>query len=171
VNDWRESNQNIVRFWYACENAAKTAVAKRVPVQLNWLTFGFESGFLTIKLPSGRKLFYAKAGIGQNRFGSPSVTYMGVRTAKNWAEIETYGGRLVENITQAVARDLLFHSIKTLTEHGIDIIMHVHDEVVCEVPKSAVAEKICTLMSQIPAWAEGLPLKADGYECEYYEKK
>jgi len=170
VNDWRSSNPNIVRFWYACENAAKMAISEKEPGQVGCLSFGFESRFLTIKLPSGRKLYYAKAKIGENHFGKPSVIYTGVNKAKKWTEIETYGGRLVENITQAVARDLLFHSIKTLTDNGINIVAHIHDECICEVPESVTADEVCALMSQTPPWADGLPLKAEGEELMFYRK-
>jgi DNA polymerase len=171
VNDWRASNLKIVRFWYACEKAAKKAVAERETSAVSGLTFANEGGFLTIKLPSGRKLFYAKAKIGENRFGKDSVVYTGVNMQKKWAEIETYGGRIVENLCQAVARDLLFHSIVTLAKHNIDVVATIHDEAICEVPIDTTVEEVCSLMSIAPDWAKGLPLKADGYECEFYKKQ
>jgi DNA polymerase len=170
VNDWRKSNPNIVKFWYACENAAKRAIADRECSTISSLTFAIEGGFLTIKLPSGRKLFYAKAHIGKNRFGNDSIIYSGV-VKKKWVTIETYGGRLVENITQAVARDLLFNSLGTLAKNGISVVAHIHDEAVCEVPLDVTVDEVCTLMSEAPGWAKGLPLKADGYSCKFYKKE
>jgi DNA polymerase len=170
VNDWRASNPKIVRFWYACENAAPKAIKEHELSKVSGLFFNFEGEFLTITLPSGRKLFYAKAKIGVNRFGKESITYTGVNMQKKWTEIDTYGGWLAENITQAAARDLLFHSLGVLAENGIDVVAHIHDEAVCEAPKNMTVEDVCKLMSIAPGCAVGLPLKADGYECNFYMK-
>ena len=126
---------------------------------------------LFVTLPSGRKLCYVKPRLEPNRFNRESLTYEGVGESKKWMRIETYGPKLVENIVQATARDLLALAMLRLRDAGFDIVMHIHDEAVLEVPigKSTVQE-VCDIMGQAPAWAEGLPLRADGYECEFYKK-
>ena len=128
--------------------------------------------FMTITLPSGRKLYYAKPHEGQNRFGQPSICYWGQNgTSKKWAVTETYGGKLAENITQAVARDCLFYAMENLTEAGYKIVFDVHDEVVLEVPEDrADLEDVARIMSRTPPWAPGLPLKAEGWVEKFYRK-
>ncbi len=125
---------------------------------------------LLIWLPSGRQLTYVKPRMGINRFGSEAVTYEGVGTTKKWERIESYGPKFVENIVQAISRDLLCHSMRKLDEAGLNIVMHVHDEVVLEVPLVICVQDICVLMGQVPPWAHGLLLRADGFECYFYKK-
>lgn len=171
VDLWRASNPHIVQFWWDVDRAVKTCVKRRVEVETHGIRCAYKSGVLFIRLPSGRELAYVKPRIGENRFGGESVTYEGLGMTKKWERIETFGGKLVENITQATARDLLVFAMKQLRNRGFDIVMHVHDEIVLEVPHGVSSvEEICSIMAENPPWAKGLPLKADGYECEYYRK-
>lgn len=172
VDAWRNANPHIVWFWQEVEDAALTAITTKRPVQLRNLTFSVESGILFIELPSGRRLAYVKPGLGENRFGGSSISYWGVTTGRRWGRLETYGGKLVENIVQAVARDLLVHGMHNVADAGHQIVMHVHDEIVVDEPldSCATVEQICRLMSSLPDWTDGLPLDADGYECDYYQK-
>ena len=171
VRQWREANPHIIRLWAQVENAAMTAVREKARVCLGRLTFHCRSGMLFITLPSGRKLCYVKPRIQTNRFGGDGLTYEGVGESRKWTRIETFGGKLTENIVQATARDLLAEAMLRLRGAGFEIVMHVHDEAVLEVPigKSSV-EEVCALMAEAPAWADGLPLRADGYECRFYQK-
>ena len=171
VRQWREANPHIIRLWSQVENAAMTAVRERAEVALGRLVFQYRSGMLFIALPSGRKLCYVKPRIQTNRFGGDGLTYEGVGESRKWTRIETFGGKLTENIVQATARDLLAESMLRLRDAGFEIVMHIHDEAVLEVPigKSSAGE-VCALMAEAPAWADGLPLRADGYECEFYKK-
>ena len=171
VRQWREANPHIIRLWSQVENAAMTAVRERTEVALGRLAFQYQSGMLFIALPSGRKLCYVKPRIQTNRFGGDGLTYEGVGESRKWTRIETFGGKLTENIVQATARDLLAESMLRLRDAGFEIVMHIHDEAVLEVPigKSSAGE-VCALMAEAPAWADGLPLRADGYECEFYKK-
>ncbi len=172
VDAWRAANPNIVWLWQEVEEAALTAITTRRPVRLRNLTFTLESGILFITLPSGRRLAYVKPGLGENRFGGTSITYWGVTTGRRWGRLETYGGKLVENIVQAIARDLLVNGMQIIAGQGHQIVMHVHDEVIIDEPLNSgfTIEVACQLMSKLPAWAGGLPLTADGYECDYYRK-
>ncbi|WP_197695066.1 DNA polymerase [Corynebacterium belfantii] len=172
VDAWRAANPRIVWLWQEVEEAALLAITTRRPVQLRNLMFSLESGILFVTLPSGRRLAYVKPGLGENRFGGTSLTYWSVTTGRRWGRLETYGGKLVENIVQAVARDLLVAGMKNVAEVGHQIVMHVHDEIVIDEPKNSAftVEDACQLMSRLPAWADGLPLSADGYECGYYRK-
>lgn len=172
VDAWRAANPNIVWLWQEVEDSALTAITTKQTVQLRNLTFSVESGILFITLPSGRRLAYVKPGLGQNRFGGTSITYWGISTGRKWGRLETYGGKLVENIVQAIARDLLVNGMKNVAEAGHQIVMHVHDEVIIDEPLNSgfTIEDACRLMSKLPAWAGGLPLTADGYECDYYRK-
>ena len=172
VDAWRAANPNIVWLWQEVEDSALTAITTKQTVQLRNLTFSVESGILFITLPSGRRLAYVKPGLGQNRFGGTSITYWGISTGRKWERLETYGGKLTENIVQAIARDLLVTGMKNVAEAGHQIVMHVHDEIVIDEPTDSgfTIEDACELMSTLPAWAEGLPLDADGYECGYYRK-
>lgn len=170
VDAWRQANPNITQYWWDIDQAAKDAITTGEPQQVRTITLHTERGMLFITLPSGRKLAYAKPAIGANRFGGDSITCYGVGTNRKFEKQETYGGKLVENITQAVARDLLSHSITLLENTGNDIVMHIHDEVVIEAPPETTIDEVCDLMSQAPQWADGIPLAADGYECTYYMK-
>lgn len=131
-----------------------------------------ESGILFIELPSGRRLAYVQPRLGENRWGGTSITYTGTTTARRWGQLETYGGKLVENIVQAIARDLLVTGMHAVAKAGHRIVMHVHDEIVIDEPLGSgfTVTDACQLMSTLPTWAEGLPLDADGYECGYYRK-
>lgn len=168
VDAWRQANPNIVRFWYDTENAALKAVRERTMTETHGLLFSYESGFLFITLPSGRKLAYVKPQIGINQFGGESITYMGLNAAKKWERLETFGGKLVENCIQGIARDLLCYSMKTLS-HCL-IVAHVHDELIIEADRRMSVEAVCEQMARVPNWAEGLQLRADGYECAFYQK-
>lgn len=157
-----------MQLWADVDTAAITT---RRPVHHHGLTFTAEAGVLFITLPSGRRLAYAHPRLGQNRFGTTSITYSGL-TGRTWTRQETYGGKLVENIVQAIARDILVHAIHTVADAGYQIVMHVHDEIVIDEPRhsgTSVAD-ICQLMTRTPDWAAGLPLAADSYECDYYRK-
>jgi len=170
VDAWRDANPNIVRLWWDVDRAALTTVRERSSTQTNGILFEYRSGILFITLPSGRKLSYVKPKIGLNRFDRESVTYEGTGTTKKWERIESYGPKFVENIVQAISRDILCHAMQTLNNAGYNIVMHVHDEVVLEVALDASVKDISELMNQTPAWAEGLLLRADGYECKFYKK-
>ena len=171
VRQWREANPHIIRLWAQVENAAMTAVREKARVRLGRITFHCRSGMLFITLPSGRKLCYVKPRIQTNRFGGDGLTYEGVGEGKKWTRIETFGGKLTENIVQATARDLLAEAMLRLRDAGLEIVMHVHDEAVLEVPIGhSGVEEVCALMAEAPTWADGLPLRADGYECRFYQK-
>ena len=171
VSQWRNSNPHIIKFWWDVDAAAVKAVKERTEVVLGNLCFTYRSGILFVTLPSGRKLSYIKPRMTQNRFGRESLSYEGVGESKKWMRIETYGPKLVENIVQATARDLLAQAMLRLRNKGFDIVMHIHDEAVLEVPEGVSGvEEICQIMSEQPDWAAGLPLRADGYECAFYKK-
>lgn len=171
VNSWRGANPNIVQFWWEVDAAAMKAVREKTTTRVGRITFGYRSGILFIQLPSGRQLAYVKPRIRMNKFDREGLSYEGVGESKKWMRIETYGPKLVENIVQATARDLLALAMLRLSERGFSIVMHIHDEAVVEVPEGeSSVEEISTLMAIAPDWAEGLPLRADGYECEFYKK-
>ncbi len=171
VNNWRNANPHIVKLWTEVGNTAMKAIKEKTIVSLGKLVFMYERGILFIRLPSGRRLSYIKPRIGTNRFGGDSITYMGVGTSKKWERLETFGGKLVENIVQAIARDLLASAMMNVANAGYDIVFHVHDEIIAEVPDGqGSVDEMCKLMSINPDWADGIPLSADGYECEYYRK-
>lgn len=173
VEKWRKANPQITKFWYDLENCAKQAVRTRSTIRLRNLTFRADDKFLRIGLPSGRELFYYLPRISENRFGGEGLSYLGVNsvTKKNERQ-ELYGGKIAENVVQAVSRDLLSEAMHRLDYEGIEIIMHIHDEVVCEVDaeNTAELERVERLMKQQPTWANGLPLNADGYTTFYYRK-
>ena len=171
VDAWRKASPHITDFWWSVDKAAKAAIRTRSFARTHCITFGYQGGMLFIKLLSGRKLAYVKPMLLENQYGSEAITYEGLNGAKKWDRLESYGPKLVENIVQATARDILAGVMKRLTEKGFRICMHIHDEVVVEVPegKSSVKE-ICDLMGITPPWAEGLKLRADGYECPFYQK-
>lgn len=172
INDWRNANPHIVRFWYEVGNAAMKAIKEKTTVPLGKLVFAYERGILFIRLPSGRRLSYTKPRIGTNRFGGDSITYMGINSAKKWDRLETFGGKLTENIVQGTARDLLANALINAANAGYDTVFHVHDEIICEVPNGyGSVDELCRLMCIKPEWADGLPLNADGFECEYYKKE
>lgn len=171
INDWRNANTHIVKLWTEVGNTAMKAIKEKTIVSLGKLVFMYERGILFIRLPSGRRLSYIKPRIGTNRFGGDSITYMGVSASKKWERLETFGGKLVENIVQAIARDLLASAMMNVANAGYDIVFHVHDEIIAEVPDGqGSVDEMCMLMSINPDWADGIPLSADGYECEYYRK-
>ena len=170
VAAWRQSNPRIVRFWWNVGKAGMTAVKEKTLTRAGCFTFRYESGFLIATLPSGRSLFYARPRIIENRYGKESLTYMGVGPSKQWERIESYGPKIVENLTQALCRDLLAEAMERLAEAGYEIVMHVHDEVVIEAPMNADVNKVCEMMAKTPAWAEGLLLSVAGYECAFYQK-
>ena len=171
VDQWRGANPHIVKFWWDVDAAAVKAFRSKSEVRLVPLYFAHRSGMLFITLPSGRRLAYVKPRMLPNRFGRESLTYEGVGENKKWTRIETYGPKLTENIVQATARDLLALAMLRLRNAGFEIVMHIHDEAVVEVPEGVSSvDEICRIMTEAPAWAAGLPLQADGYECEFYKK-
>lgn len=168
VDSWRTANPNIVRFWWDVDRAVKKAVKQREPSVLRGIRFECRSGMLFITLPSGRRLAYVKPRIGENRFGGESVTYEGVGGTKKWERIESYGPKFVENIVQAISRDILCYAMRTLSH--CRICAHVHDELIIECRKDASLDAICEQMGRTPPWAEGLVLRADGYKTLFYKK-
>ena len=168
VQSWRSANPHIVDFWWQVDGAIKTAIKQRIPVQVNNLRFFCKSGMLFIELPSGRQLSYVKPRIGENKFGGESVTYEGIGATKKWERLESYGPKFVENIVQGTARDILCYAMQTLRHCAI--VGHVHDELIIECRKDVSVDAICQQMGRTPPWAEGLILRADGYECEFYQK-
>ena len=168
VTAWRNSNPNIVKFWWAVDNAVMTAIKERITTETHGLKFTCRSGMLFITLPSGRKLAYVKPRIGMNQFGGESVTYESIGTTKKWERIESYGPKFVENIVQAIARDILCYAMRTLKH--CSIVMHIHDELVIEANPRMSLDAVCELMGRTPPWAEGLILQAAGYVTEFYKK-
>ena len=167
VHAWRGSNPNIVNLWWSVDKCVKETVKERTTTKTHGITFSYQSGMLFITLPSGRKLSYIKPRICENKFGGESVTYEGVGATKKWERIESYGPKFVENIVQAIARDILVYAMLNLKDY--DIVAHVHDEVIIESDCASI-DGICKIMSQVPPWADGLILDADGYTCEFYQK-
>lgn len=168
VQSWRSANPHIVDFWWQVDGAVKTTIKQRIPVWVNNIRFFCQSGMLFIELPSGRRLSYVKPQIGENQFGGESVTYEGIGTTKKWERLESYGPKFVENIVQGTARDILCYAMQTLRHCAI--VGHVHDELIIECPKDTSVDAICEEMGRTPPWAEGLLLRADGYECDFYKK-
>ena len=168
VTDWRTASPHIVQLWWDVERAALTAVREQLPTETHGFRFSYESGILFIRLLSGRRLAYVKPRIGEKRFGGDSITYEGIGTNRKWERLETYSGKLVENIVQATARDLLFYSMQTLSQYFI--VGHIHDEMIIECPKDTKLNEICQQMARTPDWANGLLLRADGYACQFYKK-
>lgn len=171
VTTWRNANPHITRFWWDVDEAALKAVRDRTPIQVGKIKFEYTSGILFITLPSGRKLSYVKPKIEINKFGREGLTYEGIGESKKWMRLETYGPKLIENIVQATSRDLLAEAMLRIEERGLDIVCHVHDEVVLEVPIGiSSVEEVNEIMAINPVWAEGLPLKAAGFESAFYKK-
>lgn len=168
VDAWRSANPMIVQFWWDVDRAVKTAVKQKIAIEVNGIRFICKSGMLFIKLPSGRMLSYVKPRMGENKFGGESVTYEGVSATKKWERIESYGPKFVENIVQAISRDILAYAMRTLSH--CFICGHVHDELIIECSKDVSVDAICEQMGRTPPWIKGLLLRADGYETEFYKK-
>lgn len=170
VTAWRNSNPHIVKLWWDVDRAAKECISTKKATRTHGIVFTYQSGILFITLPSGRNLCYVKPKLGTNVFGGESITYEGIGEQKKWCRLESYGPKLVENIVQGTARDILAESMIRLNNHGYNIVMHVHDEAVIEAPTDASLEDICSVMGETPSWAKGLLLRADGYICDFYKK-
>ena len=169
VNMWRSSNPNITAYWCKVDRAVKDAITQRTRTQVGDIIFEMRNGMLFIALPSGRKLAYVKPRIGENRFGGESVTYMGIDATKHWSRIESYGPKFVENIVQAVSRDILAYAMRTLSH--CFICGHVHDELIIECSPDVSLDTVCEQMERTPPWLPGIELRADGYECNFYQKQ
>ena len=168
VNSWRSSNPMITAFWWDIDRAVKTTITQRIQTEVRGIKFFYQSGMLFIKLPSGRLLSYVKPRIGENQFGGESVTYEGVGSTKKWERIESYGPKFVENIVQAVSRDILCNAMKTL-RHCF-IVGHVHDELIIECSPNVDLKAVCEQMGRSPDWMPDILLRADGYETNFYKK-
>ena len=168
VDTWRASNPNIVKLWWDVDKAVKNCVIQRIPTQTHGIRFTYESGFLFITLPSGRRLAYVKPRIGMNLFGGESVTYEGIGSTKKWERLESYGPKFVENATQSISRDVLCYAMQTL--RCCNIIAHIHDEIIIEADPRMSLEAVCEQMGRTPPWALGLELRADGFASEFYQK-
>ncbi|QTE74014.1 DNA polymerase [Clostridiales bacterium FE2010] len=182
VNAWRKANPKICRLWQEVDQAVKTVIRNRTTIRAMNMTFSYRSGILLITLPSGRTLSYIQPRLERNRYGGESISYMGLNTAKKWERIDSYGPKFVENIVQGIARDLLCEAMfrinsefriknSGLKERKYAIVAHVHDEVIIEADPEDTVEEVCRLMGECPPWAEGLLLRADGYECAFYCKQ
>ena len=171
VAAWRKANPHITQFWWDVDAAAIKAVREKQKTKVGKIIFEYKSGILFITLPSGRKLSYVKPRMAVNKFGRDGLTYEGISENKKWSRIETYGPKLVENIVQGTARDLLAEAMLRVEEKGYPIVMHCHDEIIAEVPEgTGSVDEMCEVMAVQPEWAEGLPLRADGYQCSFYQK-
>ena len=168
VASWREANPKIVQFWWDVDRAAKEAIQLRTETETHGIRFIYQSAMLFIELPSGRRLSYVKPRMGENQFGGDAITYEGTGGTKKWERIESYGPKIVENITQAISRDILAYAMRTLSH--CFIVAHVHDELIIECPKAVSLNAICDQMGRTPPWIEGLTLRADGYETMFYKK-
>ena len=168
VSAWRQANPNIVQFWWDVDNAVKTTVRQRIKTEVRGIRFSYKSGILFITLPSGRQLSYVKPRIGENRFSGESVTYEGIGTTKKWERIESYGPKFVENIVQAISRDLLCFAMRNLS--FCQIVGHVHDEVIIECSPEVSVQSLCDIMSRSPDWMPGILIRGDGYQCDFYQK-
>ena len=172
VAAWRKANPHITQFWWDVDAAAIKAVTEKQKTKVGKIILEYKSGILFITLPSGRRLSYVKPRMAVNRFGRDSLTYEGISENKKWSRIETYGPKLVENIVQGTARDLLAEAMLRVEKKGYPIVMHCHDEIIAEVPEgSGSVDEMCEIMAIQPKWAEGLPLRADGYSCSFYQKQ
>ena len=168
VDAWRQSNPNIVKFWWAVDRAVMEAVRYKHTTTDYGLTFSCRSGMLFITLPSGRKLAYVKPKVGTNKFGGECITYEGIGSTKKWERLDSYGPKFVENIVQATARDILCYAMRTL--RCCSIVMHIHDELVIEADPRMSLDAVCEQMGRTPPWAKGLLLRADGYATPFYKK-
>ena len=169
VTMWRESNPHIVRYWWDVDEAVKETIQKHAETKVGNVSFIARNGMLFINLPSGRRLAYVKPRIGENQFGGESVTYMGIDANKKWSRIESYGPKFVENIVQAISRDILAYAMKTLSY--CSIVGHVHDELIIECSPEVSLDAICEQMGRTPPWLPGIDLRADGYQCPFYQKQ
>lgn len=180
VDKWRNTNPKIRNLWYSFNDAAIRVIQNGGSLRVRCCTFAREcdcirgTTCMTISLPSGRKLYYVEPSVGENRWGGPSITYMGVNDKNKWGRIETYGGKLVENVVQAIARDCLAQAIEHLEAAGLPVVFHIHDEVVIDTAafdtNNAVLDKVVKIMSAPIPWAEGLPLGADGWVGAFFKK-
>ena len=168
VDAWRQSNPNITKLWWDVDRAATEAVRYKRKSETHGIHFDYRSGMLFITLPSGRHLAYVKPRIGENKFGGDCITYEGVGGTKKWERLESYGPKFVENIVQATSRDILCYAMQTL--RNCSVVMHIHDELVIEADPRMALPAVCEQMGRTPPWAKGLLLRADGYECEFYQK-
>ena len=168
VDAWRTANPQIVKLWWEVDRAVTRAVIDKTATETHGIRFTCQSGMLFITLPSGRRLAYVKPRIGANQFGGSAITYMGTNAAKQWARLESYGPKFVENIVQAISRDILCHAMQALRDCAI--VAHVHDEVIIEADPSMSLEAVCERMGRTPPWAQGLLLRADGYATPFYKK-
>lgn len=168
VNAWRTANPNIVSFWWDVDRATIKAVRERTTTKTHGIVFSYQSGMLFIKLPSGRHLSYVKPRIEINQFGSNCVTYEGITGSKKWDRIQSYGPKFVENIVQAISRDILCYAMENLRHYRI--VMHIHDEIIIEAKKNVSVDGICEILGQNPPWAKGLKLRAEGFESYFYKK-
>lgn len=176
VQRWRGSNKRIVDLWHTIQNCTINCLKTgQTQVMKKNIYFSIENGNLVVTLPSKRQLFYIQPRLETNQFGSEALSYMGQnQTTKKWERIPTYGGKLTENLVQAIARDCLANAIKNLVSSGFKVLFHIHDECICEVPKNDPKyslENAIKIMCQVPKWAEGLPLNADGFTSDYYKKE
>ena len=171
ISSWREANPEIVKFWYAIEKAATKTVKDHADRTVGRISFQFSANTLWIGLPSGRRLAYIKPKLMPNRFGRMALTFESLGANNKWLRGETYSGKLTENITQATARDLLAEAMWRMERAGLDIVGHVHDEVIIEVPENTITvDEVCGIMNQNPEWADGLPLSSSGYSGYHYYK-
>lgn len=172
IDKWREANPNIIKLWWEVDKTAKNVITNKSTLMCYGLKFSYEKGIMFIELPSKRSLAYCKPRIGINALGLKCITYEGIGTGKKWERIESYGPKLVENIVQGIARDILAEAMMRLYKNGYKITMHIHDEVVLEVEENvSTVEEVCRIMKISPTWAKDLPLNADGYECKFYKKE
>ena len=168
VDAWRTANPMIVKLWWEVDRAVTRAVSDKTATETHGIRFTCQSGMLFITLPSGRRLAYVRPRIGENQFGGSAITYMGTNAAKQWARLESYGPKFVENIVQAISRDILCHAMQALRDCAI--VAHVHDEVILEADPGMSLEAVCERMGRTPPWAQGLLLRADGYATPFYKK-
>ena len=168
VDAWRTANPQIVKLWWEVDRAVTRAVRDKTATETHSIRFTCQSGMLFITLPSGRRLAYVKPRIGENQFGGSAITYMGTNAAKQWARLESYGPKFVENIVQAISRDILCYAMQALRDCAI--VAHVHDEVILEADPGMSLEAVCERMGRTPPWAQGLLLRADGYATPFYKK-
>ena len=176
VARWRGANRRICDLWYRVEQAALMAMQTAQPQAVNGLVFSLEGDllygqtFLTVQLPSGRKLFYPKPFLQENQFGKLALHYYSTGSSKKWGVESTYGGKMTENIVQAVARDCLAETLKRIEDRGLHVVFHVHDEVIIDAPEETTVDEVCGLMAEPIPWAPGLILKGAGFEGQYYKK-
>lgn len=170
VQMWRNASPHIVQFWWNIDKAAKKCIKSHLPQATHGMRFIYRSGCMFLRLRSGRYLCYPQPKIGTNRFGSESITFMGINTVKKWSRIETYGAKLVENIVQATSRDLLAEAMRRLEAAGNPVVMHIHDEAVIDALKDSSLDTIVNIMTEVPSWADGLILNAAGFVSDFYKK-